>query len=453
MTTSAFNHSIETATQLQLLTTNSANDCNHYFQHGQLHVHLRDRLQLERRRDDFDLTVYAGAAAEFGDAEQTKLTLDNARLALQELEKQSAAEYERAQEYTPPAEATTRPRIDYKSIDKEYWPTAASYKTQAWHINCSRPAYTGLSTHNGFVCPYERRNYNANWMATKLRLGASFKTPTIMAPSNLRLSQIWVSDSLGEFVEERGYEWLSLPSLRASTPRLCHGSESDEERDEARTPPHTPLMAKVTTCEIEVEEVSEITTTDEISITDNLQYDPITGAIDLPEHNVKSMETKMARGFANFSSIAEDLTADQILGDAGETLLNAAINEDAIRMLVSNMKARPTAKISIGTAEGIIATSAPAEEVNQIAATDCAQLNDGKNTTSTVADSFIHTKSSAPLRSPSPDLKYIVDPVNLSLIWNTVTSGWFALSSLPWGRMAVAAAGALVDVAVFIARH
>lgn len=38
------------------------------------------------------------------------------------------------------------------------------------------------------------------------------------------------------------------------------------------------------------------------------------------------METEMARDFANFSSIAEDLTADQILGEARQRMLRAEIN-------------------------------------------------------------------------------------------------------------------------------
>jgi hypothetical protein len=50
---------------------------------------------------------------------------------------------------------------------------------------------------------------------------------------------------------------------------------------------------------------------------------------------------------------------------------------------------------------------------------------------------------------PSPDLKYVHDPNNASLVWNTVAAGWFAILSVPWVRLAVAAAGTLFDIVSF----
>ncbi|KAF1350547.1 hypothetical protein EJ07DRAFT_183983 [Lizonia empirigonia] len=55
--------------------------------------------------------------------------------------------------------------------------------------------------------------------------------------------------------------------------------------------------------------------------------------------------------------------------------------------------------------------------------------------------------------SLSPDLKYISEPTETSLAWDTVATSWFALSSVPWGRIAVAAAGALIDVVACVARR
>lgn len=49
----------------------------------------------------------------------------------------------------------------------------------------------------------------------------------------------------------------------------------------------------------------------------------------------------------------------------------------------------------------------------------------------------------------SPDLKYIQNPGKTSLVWAIVSTGLFALFSLPWGRIAIAAAGALFDVVTF----
>lgn len=117
-------------------------------------------------------------------------------------------------------------------------------------------------------------------------MGANMKNTAMMAPSKLRLSRTWVSDGLGEYVEDRGYEYLSLPPDRISTPRLSTENESGDERDEAHTPPDTPSMAKFTKSDVEVEvgevPVSEITEKFKISATNIPQYDPTTGAIDLP---------------------------------------------------------------------------------------------------------------------------------------------------------------------------
>ncbi|KAF3044938.1 hypothetical protein E8E11_008410 [Didymella keratinophila] len=340
--------------------------------------------------DDFDSTIYAGADAEFGPADTAKSSLSSARLALEELEKQSAAEYKQAQEYTQSAVTTSPPsKVDYKSIDKEYWPCAAGYATHYWHSS-RPPAYPALS-----------------------------------------------NDS--EYIEDREYEHLelSIQLPRAHTPRLSSENESGSERDEACIPPDTSSMAKVGKCDVEVE------------------HDPTTGAIDLTAQSIKSMGNEMARDFANFSSIAEDLTADQSLGHAGQRLLNAEINEDALRLLASNIKARSALKLITSTAEATFAVSSPAIEAVEIAPATCKQRGDGKNDSSIApADSNALTQMCAPaIRKASPDMKHIVDPTNTSLVWNTVAAGWSALSSLPWSRIAVAAADALVDVTVFIARH
>lgn len=53
----------------------------------------------------------------------------------------------------------------------------------------------------------------------------------------------------------------------------------------------------------------------------------------------------------------------------------------------------------------------------------------------------------------SSDPKCIHEPTNTSLAWDTVATGWFVLSSLPWGRITVAAAGALIDVVACVARR
>ncbi|KAF3044116.1 hypothetical protein E8E12_009893 [Didymella heteroderae] len=396
--------------------------------------------------DDFAPTVYAGAVAEFGAADLAKIALANARLALQDLKNQPATEDEQAQERTPSSATTaTPPQADYH-IDTEYYPCYAQYMTELWETDhCRRPAYTALSSNGGCIYPYERRNYSTNWKATKLQMGASMKNATMMAPSTLRLTKTWVSDSLEEYVEDRGYEWLSLPVPQIPTPRLSHEESSDEERDETHTPPNTPSMAQVNKCEVHSEE-----------------YNPNIGAIDLTIQSTKTTNTEIAHEFTNFSSIAEYLDVDQVLGVAGRHLLNADINEAAVQAIVSGMKARSTVELTSSHADAIQAISSPARDATEIATAAYKQLSDGKNdVTIAPADSqtalgdstsILSTPTAAP-RRPSPDLKCIVDPTNTLLVWNTVAAGWFVLSSMPWGCMAVATAGVLVDVAVFIARH
>ena len=210
---------------------------------------------------DFEPAVYARAAAEFGPKDKAKSTLSTARLALEELEKQSTAEDEQMQDCILSPSVTAKMSMDdYKKIDKEYWPSAAGDPTQ----NCysiGKPAYPALSNDDGFVYPNDRRKYHKNWLGMKLWMGANMKCTAMMAPTPLHLSKTWVSDSLGEYVEERGYEYfphLSLSTPRTSTPRSSHYNESGDERDEAQTPPDTPSPAKVSKCNVEIEEVSAI---------------------------------------------------------------------------------------------------------------------------------------------------------------------------------------------------
>jgi hypothetical protein len=185
------------------------------------------------------------------------------------------------------------------------------------------------------------------------------------------------------------------------------------------------------------------------------QYDPITGTIDLPVQDIKTAETETARECASFGSITEDLNVHQILDGAGENLLHTNINDASIQLLVSKIEARHAAEISTNTTEAIPTAPSPAEEAVKVAAAAYTQLSHNEDHASTSpADSINLTKGTPePSHRPSPDLKYIQDPTSTSLVWNTVATGWFALSSLPWGRIALAAASTLVDVATFVARH
>ncbi|KAJ4379798.1 hypothetical protein N0V86_004982 [Didymella sp. IMI 355093] len=396
--------------------------------------------------EDFDPSVYAGTFAEFGAADLAKVTFANARSALSESQSAAVVEYE--QESTDFSAA--RPQDNY-NIHSDYWPSYAGRVTQGWYSDHDRrPAYTALSHADGFVYPYQRARYSANWKAIKLHMGANMKCPMMMALSNLHLSKTWVSDSIGEYVEERGYVQLvpSFPSSRIPTPRLSLDSKSDEQRDEVYTPPDTPIMVQAGNCEVEVEEEQNM-------VVNIQQYDPTTGAIDLSAQSIKTVKTEMAREFASFSSIAEDLNIHQILDDAGENLSHADINDAAIQLLVSKVEARHAAEILTTTTEAILTAPSPAEEDTKVATAAYNQLGHSEDYASTApADSTDLTKGTPePSHCLLSDLKYIEDPTSTLLVWNTVLTRWFAPSSLSWGCIALAAASTLVDVAAFVARH
>ncbi|KZM27117.1 uncharacterized protein EKO05_0008989 [Ascochyta rabiei] len=105
-----------------------------------------------------------------------------------------------------------------------------------------------------------------------------------------------------------------------------------------------------------------------------------------------------------------------------------------------NVTAVETARMAVSDAE--IRINHIAEDYNQV-------QDDNGHRTSTVGDSTSLVRTN----SPSPDLEYIHDLSNTSQVWNTVATSWFVLSSLPWGCIAVAAAGALVDLVAFVARR
>lgn len=400
--------------------------------------------------EDFDPSVYESAAAQFAAASM----LANARLALQQLE--IAVE---VQPEPTHSSATTAawPQVDY-DINPDDYPTYAEHMTEGWLSDDSRrPAYAALSCEFGFNYPDQRRKYSANWKAIKLWMGGNMKNTMMMMPSPLRLSKTWTSDCMGEFIEDRGYVQVShlFPTPRLRTPRLSYGNESDEERDEVQTPPGSPSMVQTNECKVEIEEVSSIVEKHRDSNTNVEKYDPTTGAVDLPIHNIKAMEAEMAREFANFSSIAEDLSVHHILGDVEGSMLDKDVDEAACRVLGSIKKVQPTLALTTETAEATQITSPLAEASTKVAAAAYNHLNHSKDDAIAVpAESSSLIKASiVACHRPSPDLKYTQDPTSTSLVWSTVATGWFALSSLPWGRIAVAAAGVLVDVAAFVARR
>lgn len=197
----------------------------------------------------------------------------------------------------------------YKTIESDFWPSYAQKMTERWFYSDSCPAYTELSHDGNDYFPEVRVQYTANWTATKLRMGSNIRNPIMMRPSPLRLSKTWVQDSLGEYVEDRGSLFPSMPS-----PGLGYDSTSDEEHDEACTPPGSPLRAQDKECEIEIEEVSDWSDMCDWDPANLFKYDPTTGAIDLSMQNMDAMEVNLLQEFEAFSAVAEDLDFEDILG-------------------------------------------------------------------------------------------------------------------------------------------
>ncbi|KAF9694392.1 hypothetical protein EKO04_007621 [Ascochyta lentis] len=128
----------------------------------------------------------------------------------------------------------------------------------------------------------------------------------------------------------------------------------------------------------------------------------------------------------------------------------AHVHNKALDLIEVFNIAQATAGVTTATAEAAHVAALDAKSCldDLVDAYDQPQ-DDNSGRTCTLGDSTLSIKPTG----PSPDLKYIHNPPNTALVWNTVAASWFALSSVPWGRIAVAAAGALVDVVVFVARH
>lgn len=396
--------------------------------------------------DDFDPEVYKAAANYSASAP----TIDD----LGPLQHKPAVEDEcEIKQCT--ASAPSESAVDY-DIDTGFLPTYAQKMTELWFYGERRPAYVELSHENGYAYPHTRTKYTANWTATKLQMGANMELPLMMKPSMLKLSMTWDADSEGEYIKEGGFLFPSIPP-----PTLSYDSHSEEEQDEAYTPPDSPLLLLVDECKDQIEGVSDTLEICGYASTDMKKYDPVTGAIDLPAHGLETVEMEFLRGFADFSHISNDLDVEDIPGDA-RNIQHDRIDEP--RELIGPTSTDETESVEKTKAtEGLTTTTAEATHITALGAVtlaknDLADFNEpqtfNNNCESAFGDFTQLTKTAmhAP-NSSSPDLKYIHDSTNISLVWKTVSAGWFALSSVPWSRIAVAAAGALTDVVAFAARR
>jgi len=115
--------------------------------------------------------------------------------------------------------------------------------------------------------------------------------------------------SLGEYVEDCGFLFPSMQS-----PGLRYDSTSDEELDDACTPPGSPLKAQDKECGVEIGEVSDWSDMCDEDFADLSKHDLTTGAIDLSMQNLDAMEVNLLREFQDFSAVAENLDFEDILG-------------------------------------------------------------------------------------------------------------------------------------------
>ncbi|KAJ4990556.1 hypothetical protein SVAN01_04003 [Stagonosporopsis vannaccii] len=359
-------------------------------------------------------------------------------------------------------------------IDQDFCPTYAQKMTETWFYQDSRPAYPELSHDDDDSYPDMRVNYTANWTATKLRMGADLKHSMMMRPSPLQLSKTWVQDNTGEFLEEHGFLLPSVPALG-----LRYDSSSDEERDEARTPPRSPPVEQSKQSEVENEELY------------------------LPPHHTDAVEIDLLRGFDDFGTTAEEINIVDVVDDVSSDVEHVCIGEldnatpsavFAELAVMTNLageqvgsnqsvsvksytppglsacnnfigeenceaphcriecskKAEPTVKLATTHIEAthITVPLSGLLTMSSSANSDHAERHAKHNTNSPGG----YTPSIRSAR-PSPDLKYLINPTNTSLAWNIVAAGFSALSSVPWGRVALATAASLTDLVTYVARR
>jgi hypothetical protein len=327
-----------------------------------------------------------------------------------------------------PAPTPVKSRIDYSMVDSDRWPTVAWAVAADWSSSNRRPAYVELSQdyENGCASPHVRKNYHSAWLNTKLTMGVTMKLPAMMRSSPLQQSMTWAEDSEDEYIKEAG---VVAPTMLS--PTLLYDSHSDEEQDEVVTPPASPTMVRVLGKEVQVEEVSDSTHIFVWTDAYAEQYDPVTAAIDMA-----TGEEDVLYDFSDFSYISDYLDINDILGDT---------------VRVEAVKAPPTIienrAVSVEAAHPDTSTAKPRIEDP---AAEYKHLRQDNHERAALSGDF--TPLVAPL-APTPDVKHRTDIPKTSLVWETLATGWFALSSVPWGRIAVAAAGALVDTAIFMARR
>ncbi|KAJ4312347.1 hypothetical protein N0V94_007501 [Neodidymelliopsis sp. IMI 364377] len=313
-----------------------------------------------------------------------------------------------------PEPTPSKSKIDYSMVDPDSWPTVAWAVAAEWSSNNRRPAYIELSNdyENGCASPDVRKNYHSAWLNTKLTMGVNMKLLAMMRSSPLQRSMTWTEDSEGEYIEEAG---IVVPEMLS--PTLLYDSHSDEEQDEVVTPPASPTMVRVVGKEVQVEE-----------------YDPVMAAIDMA-----TGEEDVLYDFSDFGYISEFLDINDILGDS--------VRVEAFKAPQS------VADIHAGAVEATHLDASAADSPIEDEATEYKQpQNDNQERLPSSEDSTPPVKTTASLAT-TPDVKCLFNIPKTSLVWDTLATGWFALSSVPWGRIAVAAAGTLVDTAIFMARH
>ncbi|KAH6613929.1 hypothetical protein C7974DRAFT_417674 [Boeremia exigua] len=239
--------------------------------------------------DDFSLEVYQAAA--------------NVSASTSVRDELPPAPTTEGQDEEPSASTVSSIFDDY--FDQDDLPTYAQKVTHSWYCPDLRPAYVELSHQDGYAYPEERVRYSSNWTATKLRMGANLRMPMMMKPSPLKLSMTWKDDSQGDFIQHRGLMFPSLP-----LPVMAYDSSSEEERDEAQTPPGSPPKVQATMYKGHVEE-----------------YDPVTGIIDVPAHSTEADDSYLSSGFGDFSRIAADSSVEDVLSDVATRIQHNYVNE------------------------------------------------------------------------------------------------------------------------------
>lgn len=382
--------------------------------------------------------------------------------------------------------------IDYSDPDNHV--PYPQKRSEAWY-NSSQPAYVELSHIDGYVDAEYRVNYTTNWREVKLQTGANMRHTMMMKASPLREVMTWNSTEEVDFIEVTEFAPSASPNGSVFEGWSWASSISEvEDCDEGAEEVGRP-WASLTLTFADSKKHDSFTAESGISSPDaksaisdvssgvvkngykpvNLDYPARPGEwmkeipdkslpnqlTDTPEPGESSPEVSYFDDFSDGDDDNVMFASDSASGDEdcqSESLAVVAEDSCFTESGASSPEASEHNDIAESSDEDAVVSSTSVTEDDDC---EAAVINGAAMEDDCIAAEFFDTVVASQLADCSttlsatpcaaPDLKYILEPTKNSIVWNTVATGLFALSTVPWGRIAIAAAGMAVDVATFIA--